>query len=132
MEEMERILRESKTIAMVGLSANPARDSHHVAEYLMQVGYRVIPVNPTVDQVLGEKAYPSLRDVPVPIDLVDIFRRPEDVLPIVEEAIAVGAKAIWMQLGVINEEAAERARQAGLPVVMNHCTLVEHKRLIGK
>jgi predicted CoA-binding protein len=112
-------LRNSKTIAVVGLSDNPARDSHRVSSYMQSQGYRIIPVNPTVDEVLGEKSYPDLTAVPEPIDMVDIFRRSELVMPVVEEAIQVGARYIWMQDGVVNEEAAEKARQAGIPVVMD-------------
>ncbi len=126
---IERILREARTIAVVGLSPKPDRPSFGVAEYLQQRGYRIIPVNPTVDQVLGEKSYPDLKSVPEKIDVVDIFRRPEDVPPVVEEAIQVGARAIWMQEGIINEAAAARARQAGLDVVMDRCMLKEHQRL---
>ena len=117
---VEKQLAESKTIAVVGLSPNPERDSYRVARYLKDMGYRVIPVNPTVDEVLGEKSYPDLKSVPVPIDMVDVFRRSELVPPVVEEAIQVGVKFIWMQDGVINEEAAEKARVAGIPVIMNN------------
>ncbi|MCL4370136.1 MAG: CoA-binding protein [Chloroflexi bacterium] len=126
---IERILREARTIAVVGLSPKPDRPSFGVAEYLQQRGYRIIPVNPTVDQVLGEKSYPDLKSVPEKIDVVDIFRRPEDVPPVVEEAIQVGARAIWMQEGIINEAAAARARQAGRDRVMDRCMLKEHQRL---
>ncbi len=126
---IERILREARTIAVVGLSPRPDRPSFGVAEYLQQQGYRIIPVNPTVDQVLGEKSYPDLKSVPEKIDVVDIFRRAEDVPPVVEEAIQVGARAIWMQEGIINEAAAARARLAGLDVVMDRCMMKEHQRL---
>lgn len=112
-------LRFSTTIAVVGLSPNPERDSHRVSAYMQSQGYRIIPVNPTVDEVLGEKSYPDLPSVPEPIDMVDIFRRSELVMPVVEEAIQVGARYIWMQDGVVNEEAAEKAREAGIPVVMD-------------
>jgi len=112
-------LAGSRTIAIVGLSPNPARPSHGVAEYLQHQRYRIIPVNPTIDEVLGEKSYPDLESIPVPIDMVDIFRRPDQVPAIVEDAIAIGAKYIWMQDGVVNEEAADRARAAGLSVVMD-------------
>lgn len=117
---VERQLTESKTIAVVGLSPNPERDSYRVARYLKDMGYRVIPINPTVDEVLGEKSYPDLKSVPVPIDMVNVFRRSELVPPVVEEAIQVGVRFIWMQDGVINEEAAEKARAAGIPVIMNN------------
>ena len=116
---IEEQLRNSKTIAVVGLSPNPDRDSHRVSAYLQSQGYRIIPVNPTVDEVLGEKSYPDLPSVPESIDMVDVFRRSDQVMPVVEEAIQVGARYIWMQDGVVNEEAAEKARQAGIPVVMD-------------
>ena len=124
--EIARILKDCRTIAVVGLSSNPARPSYRVAAYIQSQGHRVIPVNPNETNVLGEPAYPSLDAVPGTIDLVDIFRKSEDVLPIVEEAIARGAKAIWMQEGVMNEQAAVRARESGLLVVMDRCWLKEH------
>jgi uncharacterized protein len=115
-----------KTIAVVGLSNNPARPSYGVARYLQQHGYRIIPVNPNEDAVLGEQAYSSLRDVPVPVDVVDVFRRPEHVPSVVEEAIAIGAPVLWLQQGVIHPQAAARAQAAGLAVVMDRCIKVEH------
>ena len=115
MDLVEEQLRNSKTIAVVGLSPNPDRDSHRVSAYLQSQGYRIIPVNPTVDEVLGEKSYPDLTSVPEPIDMVDIFRRSELVMPVVEEAVQVGARYIWMQDGVVNEEAAEKARAGWYP-----------------
>ncbi len=117
---VEEQLSKSKTIAVVGLSPSPQRDSHRVAKYLKEHGYRIIPVNPMIDEVLGEKSYPDLKSVPEPIDMVDIFRRSELVPPVVEEAIEVGAKYVWMQDGVINREAAEKAEEAGLLVVMDN------------
>ncbi len=126
---VKRILEEAKTIAVVGLSPKAERPSYGVAKYLQQQGYRIIPVNPTVDEVLGERAYPDLKAVPEKIDVVDIFRRSEDVPPVVDEAIQVGARVIWMQEGIINQAAADRARQAGLEVVMDSCMLKEHRRL---
>jgi predicted CoA-binding protein len=129
-DEIRDLLRSTRTIAVVGLSDNPGRASHHVAAYLQDHGYRIIPVNPTVTEVLGEKAYPRLEDVPEPIDLVDVFRRPEHVPGIVDAAIKVGAKAVWLQLGIVHEEAAAKARAAGLRVVQDRCTLIEHGRLI--
>ena len=123
---IDEILRNCRTIAVVGLSSNSARPSHRVAAYMQAQGYRVIPVNPNETKVLGEPAYPSLTAVPGTIDLVNIFRKSAEVLPIVDEAIARGAKAIWMQEGVVNEAAAERARQAGLLVVMDRCWLKDH------
>ncbi len=126
-----RILEEGKTIAMVGLSSNPFRPSHFAAIYMLSEGYTVIPVNPRETEILGQKCYASLRDIPVPVDIVDIFRDPKAVPPIVEEAIAINAKVVWMQLGVINEEAAQRARDAGLEVVMDACVKIEHARFFG-
>ena len=121
-----RILMDCRTIAVVGLSSNPARTSYRVASYMKSQGYRIIPVNPNETNVFGEPAYPTLAAVPGTIDLVDIFRKSEDVLPIVEDAIACGVKAIWMQEGVINEQAAVRAKESGLLVVMDRCWLKEH------
>ena len=120
------ILKDCRTIAVVGLSSNPARPSFRVASYMQAQGYRVLPVNPNETTVLGEPSFPSLAAVPGVIDLVNIFRKSEEVLPIVDEAIARGAKAIWMQEGVANEAAAQRAEQAGLLVVMDRCWLKEH------
>jgi predicted CoA-binding protein len=125
-------LRNSKTIAVVGLSSNPERDSHRVAGYLQSQGYHIIPVNPVIEEALGEKSYPDLKSVPGPIDLVDIFRRSDQVMPVVDEAIEVGAKYIWMQDGVINEEAKAKAEAAGIPVVMNDCALRQHLRRFGR
>jgi uncharacterized protein len=129
MANIPEILKSSRTIAVVGLSSNPMRPSNGVAAYLQRVGYRVIPINPNESEVLGEKCYARLEDVPEKIDLVDIFRRPECVPEIVESAIRVGAKNVWMQEGVVNQQAAERARAAGLEVVMDRCTLKEHRKL---
>ena len=123
-----QILREAKTIAVVGLSSNPMRASHGVAEYLKSAGYRIIPVNPNETEVLGEKAYARLEDVPEPVDIVDVFRRAEEVPAMAESAIKIRAKVLWMQLGIENTGAAEKARAAGLVVVENACLLVEHKR----
>ena len=127
-DDYVQILRNAKTIAVVGLSNDRFRPSYGVARYLQQEGYRVIPVNPHETSVLGETAFPDLASVPEPIDLVDVFRRPQFVLEVVEEAINVGAKAIWFQLGVGTRSAADRAREAGLKVVLNRCTATElHK-----
>lgn len=123
---IDEILRDCHTIAVVGLSSNPERPSYHVAAYMQSQCHRIIPVNPNETNVLGEPAYPSLAAVPGPIDLVNIFRKSEDVLPLVEEAITHGAKAIWMQEGVRNEQAAIRAQASGLLVVMDRCWLKEH------
>ena len=119
MDLVEEQLRNSKTIAVVGLSDNPERPSYGVSRYMQEQGYRIIPVNPMIEEALGEKSYPDLKSVPEPIDMVDIFRRSELVGPVVDEAIEVGAKYIWMQDGVINEEAAAKAEAAGIPVIMN-------------
>jgi predicted CoA-binding protein len=122
------ILKKYKTIAVVGLSSNPSRPSFGVTEYMQSAGYRIIPVNPNEMEVLGEKSYARPEDVPEKIEIVDVFRRPENVPPVVESAIRVGAKVVWMQLGVENAAAAERARAAGLIVVEDACILVEHRR----
>jgi len=118
-------------VAVVGLSPDPGRDSHRVASYLLEHGYNVIPVNPNVREILGREAYPDLSSIPESVDVVDIFRKSSEVMPIVDEAIKIGAKVVWMQEGVINEEAAARARDAGLLVVMDKCMLVLHMQLIG-
>jgi predicted CoA-binding protein len=123
------LLRKSRTIAVVGLSSKKFRPSHGVAEYMQQAGYRIIPVNPHESEVLGERAYARLEDIPEHIDIVDIFRRSEAVPPLVESAIRIGASAVWMQEGVVHDQAAEKAREAGLVVVMDRCILKEHMRL---
>lgn len=128
---LRRILRQSRTIAVVGLSANWYRPSFFAAKYMQEHGYRVIPVNPSYKEVLGEKCYASLRDIPEKVDIVDCFRKSEDIEPIAEEAIAIGAKVLWMQLGVMNEKVAEKARRAGLEVVQDRCVKIEHGRLFG-
>ena len=125
-DPISEILKSSRTIAVVGLSSRKFRPSHGVAEYLQSVGYRIIPVNPHEREVLGEKSYATLEDIPEKIDIVDIFRRPEYVPEIVESAIRIKARAIWMQEGVIHPEAAEKARRAGIAVVMDNCILKEH------
>lgn len=127
-DTLRELLARTKVIAVVGLSSKPHRPSYGVARYLQSVGYRIVPVNPHEREVLGEKSFPRLEDVPVHVDIVDIFRRSEHVLPIVESAIAIGAAAVWMQEGVMHEEAAARARAAGLEVVMDRCLLKEHAR----
>jgi len=129
MNRVAAILGEARTIVVVGLSARRFRPSHGVAEYLQRAGYRIIPVNPKIAEVLGERSYASLDEVPEPGDIVDIFRRPEHVPEIVEAAIRKGAKTIWMQEGVVHEEAARRAESAGLAVIMDRCILKEHRRL---
>lgn len=130
------ILQTCRTIAVVGLSPKPERDSHHVAEYLQQQGYRIVPINPMATDILGERCWPTLTAAAqhlgaVRIDLVDVFRNSADVPPIADEAIAIGAQALWLQLGVQNDAACERARAAGLQAVQNHCALVEHQRLVA-
>ena len=129
MKQISEILRVGRTIAVVGLSAKRYRPSYGVAEYMQRAGYRIIPVNPHETEVLGEKCYPDVESVPEPIDIVDIFRRSEFVPEIVEAAIRKGAKVVWMQEGVIHEEAARRAQEAGLEVVMDRCILKDHRRL---
>jgi predicted CoA-binding protein len=128
-EMMKEILDSTETIASVGLSGNEEKVSHWVAVYLMGQGFRVIPVNPTVDKILGEKSYPDLESIPEKIDVVQLFRPSEAVMPFVEDAIKIGAKVVWMQEGIVNEEAAERARAAGLQVVMDACMRATHQRL---
>ena len=128
---LRRILRTSRTIAIVGLSAEWHRPSFFAAKYMQEHGYRVIPVNPRYDRILGEPCHPTLASIEVPIDIVDVFRRSEDVMPIAEEAIAIGAKCLWQQLGVRNEAAAALAARAGLEAVMDRCVKIEHGRLFG-
>src|SRR5688572_11742014 len=128
---MKDILLSAKTIASVGLSSNQEKESYWIVSYLKDQGYRIIPVNPTADEILGEKAFPDLESVPEKIDVVQVFRKPEDVPPVVDSAIRVGAKVVWMQEGIVNEEAAQKAREAGLQVVMDACMRSSHQRLIG-
>ncbi len=123
------ILATPRTVAVVGCSPRPERDSHEIAALLQARGHRVIPVNPTCGEILGETCYPSLREVPTPVDMVDVFRRSEEVSAVTDEAIAVGAKTLWLQLGVIDEAAALRAQAAGLTVVMDRCPAIEYRRL---
>jgi predicted CoA-binding protein len=127
-DQITDLLKNAKTIAVVGLSANPMRAAYGVSAYMQSQGYRIIPVNPEADVVLGEKAYKSLTEVPEPIDIVDIFRRSEFVGPIVDDAIQKGAKAVWMQETVVDEQAAEKAREKGMFVVMDRCILKEHRK----
>jgi uncharacterized protein len=126
------LLKKYKTIAVVGLSSNPMRPSYDVTEYMQAAGYRIIPVNPNERKVLGEKSYARLEEVPEKIDIVNVFRRAEEVPAVVESAIRVGAKVVWMQQGVENKEAAEKARAAGLVVIEDACILVEHRRRAGE
>jgi len=128
---LRKVLQDNKVIAVVGLSARWYRPSFFAAKYLQEKGYRIIPVNPNHNEILGEKCYPDLSSIPEPVDVVDIFQRSESVPPFVEQAILIGAKVVWMQLGVIHEAAARQARDAGLEVVMDHCMKIEHARLFG-
>jgi predicted CoA-binding protein len=128
---LRRILRAYRRVAIVGLSAEWHRPSFFVAKYLQQHGFRVIPVNPRYETILGERCYARLEDIPEPVDMVDVFRRSADVGPIVDSAIAIGAKCLWQQIGVTNEAAAAKARAAGLDVVMDRCVKIEHARLFG-
>ena len=134
-QEIAQLLSTARTIAVVGLSGDPDRPSFGVAQYLQSKGYRILPVNPTIDSVLGEKSYASVSEIPekvgIKVDIVDVFRRPEFVPALAEEAIKIGARCLWLQLGVVHEEAARRARDAGLLVVMDRCLAVERLRLAG-
>ena len=125
------ILRTSRTIAVVGLSADWFRPSYFAAKYMQEHGYRVVPVNPRYESILGERCHATLATIEIPVDIVDVFRKTEDVLPIAEQAIAIGAKCLWQQIGVENEAAAALAAEAGLDVVMNRCVKIEHGRLFG-
>jgi len=123
------IVKNYRVVAVVGLSADPDRPSYRVAQYLKEHGYRIIPVNPGCREILGEKCYPSLKDIPFPVEVVDVFRKVEAIPAIVEEAIRMGAKAVWMQLGLVEPESAQKAKEAGLKVVMDRCLKVEHAML---
>jgi hypothetical protein len=128
---LRRILRGCRTIAVVGLSAEWHRPSYFAAKYMQQHGYRIIPVNPRYTEVLGERCYASLGEIDLPIDMVDVFRRTEDVMPVAAQAVAIGARCLWQQIGVVNRDAAELARAAGLDAVMDRCVKIEHARLFG-
>ena len=130
-KELKEILLSIKTIASFGLSSSDEKESYWIVAYLKEQGYRIIPVNPTAAEILGEKVYPDLESIPDQVDVVQVFRKSEDVPPVVDEAIKIGAKVIWMQEGIVNEEAAQKARAAGLQVVMNTCMRATHRRLIG-
>ena len=129
--ELRRILKTNHTIAVVGLSADWYRPSYFAAKYMQEHGFRIIPVNPKYDEILGEKCYPNLKAIPEPVDIVDVFRKPDDCVPIAQDAVAIGAKVLWLQLGVVNEEAARVAEAAGLEVVMDRCVKIEYARLFG-
>ena len=130
--DIDRVLTQYRTVAIVGASPDPQRPSYRVANFLKNEGYRIIPVTPKGGEILGEKVYPNLSSIPVPVEVVDIFRRSEEIPLVVEEAIAIGAKAVWMQEELINEEAAERARKAGLTVIMDHCMRKELLKKLGR
>ena len=129
--DLRRILTRYRTLAVVGLSANWYRPSYFAAKYMLDHGYRIIPVNPTYPEVLGQRCYPDLRSIPDRIDIVDCFRKPGEMVPLAHDAVAIGAKVLWMQLGIRNEEAARIASDAGLEVVMDRCVKIEHARLMG-
>ena len=129
--QLRRILKENRTIAVVGLSADWYRPSYFAAKYMQEHGFRVIPVNPKYEEILGEKCYPDLKSIPDKIDIVDVFRKPADCVPIAQDAVAIGAKVLWLQLGVVNEEAERIALEGGLDVVMDRCVKIEYARLFG-
>lgn len=130
-EAMARLLRTTHRIAIVGLSDKPERPSHRVAAYLQRQGYRIVPVTPVHREILGERCYPSLALIEGPVDLVDVFRRPEEAAAVAREAVAIGARSLWLQLGVISDEARAIAEAAGMPLVMDRCLKIEHARLLG-
>jgi predicted CoA-binding protein len=129
-EDVEAILQKYRIVAVVGLSPKPERASHQVAKYMKENGYSIVPVNPGQKNILGEKCYPGLKAIPFRVDIVDVFRKPDAVPPIVDDAIEIGAMVVWMQLGIVNNAAAEKAREAGLEVVMDRCMKVEHMRMV--
>ena len=129
--DLRRILTDYKRVAIVGLSADWSRPSNFAAKYLLDHGFEVVPVNPKYDEILGQKCYTDLRDIPDPVDVVDLFQRVDRIPPFVDQAIEIGAKVVWMQLGIIHEEAAQKARDAGLEVVMDRCMKIEYARLFG-
>ena len=130
-ETLRRLLTEYKRVAMIGLSADWSRPSNFAAKYLLEHGFEVTPVNPKYDEILGQKCYPDLKSIPTPVDVVDLFQRTDRIPPFVDQAIEIGAKLVWMQLGIINEDAAQTARDAGLEVVMDRCMKIEFARLFG-
>jgi len=129
--ELRRILKNNHTIAVVGLSADWYRPSYFAAKYMQEHGFRIIPVNPKYDEILGEKCYPNLKAIPEAVDIVDVFRKPDDCVPIAQDTVSIGAKVLWLQLGVVNEEAAHVAEAGGLDVVMDRCVKIEYARLFG-
>jgi len=130
-DELIRILKESKIIAVVGCSRDPEKEAHRIPKYLKEHGYRIIPVNPFADKILGERVYKRLSDIKEPVDVIDVFRPSEECLDVVKEAIKIKPKVIWMQLGIKNKEAAELAKKNGIKVVMDRCMMVDHRRMIG-
>jgi len=128
---LHRVLSESKTIAVVGLSPNPERDSYRVASYLLEHGYEIIPVHPRASEILGQKVYRDLASVEVPVDIVNVFRRSDHVLPVVQAALSLHPRVIWLQLGIVNQDAARVAEENGIPFVQDKCIMLEHKRLLG-
>ena len=130
-EELMKVLKESKTIAVVGCSRDPEKEAHRIPKYLKEHGYRIIPVNPFEDKILGERVYKRLSDIKEPVDVIDVFRPSEECLDVVKDAIKIRPKAIWMQLGIKNKEAAELAKKNGIKVVMDRCMMVDHRRMIG-
>ncbi len=130
--ELRNVLTSAHTVATVGVSSNPEKPSYGIFQYLAEAGYNMIPVNPTVPEVLGRKSYPDLKSIPEKIDVVQVFRKPEDVPAVVEQAIQAGARVVWMQEGIVNQQAAERAEQAGLKVVMDRCMMKTHQRLVRR
>lgn len=129
--QLRRILKEYRTIAVVGLSADWYRPSYFAAKYMQEHGFRIIPVNPKYDSILGETCYPDLRSIPEPVEIVDVFRKPADCAPIAHDAVAIGAKVLWLQIGVVNDEARQIAEAGGLEVVMDRCVKIEYARLFG-
>lgn len=129
--ELRQILSTAKTVACVGVSSNPEKPSYGIFQYLSEAGYRMIPVNPTTPEILGKPTYPDLKSIPFKIDVVQVFRKPEDVPPVVDQAIQAGASVVWMQEGVVNQDAAAKAEKAGLKVVMDRCMMKTHQRLFG-
>jgi predicted CoA-binding protein len=128
---LRRVLRDSRTIAVVGLSAEWHRPSYFAAKYMQAHGYKIVPVNPKYPEILGQKSYPDLASIPFAVDMVDVFRKPQDCLPIAQQAVAIGAKVLWLQIGVVNEEARQLAEAAGLTVVVDRCVKIEYARLFG-
>ena len=129
-DSLRRVLRNSHTIAVVGLSAEPDRPSYRVAKYLQAHGYRIVPVNPKHPEILGEKSYPDLASIPFAVDMVDVFRKAQDCVSVAQQAVAIGAKVLWLQLGVVNDEAQQVAQAAGLTVVMDRCVKIDHANLL--